>query len=206
MQDNAAKRRDELGISNAEITRRAGFKRTWVYDFFDDDDPKPKIDNLERLAEALETSVGWLTGVADQPSATPKRDIPVMGSVAGSTAGAIRMESEPVDWLPRPIALAGARDLYGGYIAGDSMLERFRHGEPVIAHPHRPVRKGDHVIVQQQTKPDGDIEGFIKEFVKFTEKTVVVRQYNPPAEITFERRHVVGVHRVLTNAELLGLA
>lgn len=101
--------------------------------------------------------------------------------------------------------LRGARDAYALYVVGSSMEPRYRAGEVVFVHPHRPLRAGDICIVQTTDFEDGDLRGWIKEFVRFTDKGALTRQYNPPAEVEFRRAAIKAMHRVLTPNEIVGV-
>ena len=59
--------------------------------------------------------------------------------------------------------------------------------------------------------PEGDEdtgepgEAFIKRLVKLTSTQVIVEQFNPPAELRFDRDEVKNLHRVFPVDELLGV-
>ncbi len=64
--------------------------------------------------------------------------------------------------------------------------------------PHLSARIGDDVIVQLRPHDENDTpEGFIKELVKRTPSKLIVKQYNPEMEITFEQTEVLSLHVVV---------
>ncbi len=149
------------------------------------------------------------------PEAMP-RDLPVIGRAAAaalpdglpkSARDPILLDpSQPVDEVGRPPGLIGAPDAYAVWVIGDSMSPAHPTGELRVAHPHRPVRAGDAVIIQVREREGGPLFGFIKTFVGRTEQFVVAEQLNPRAVIRFKASTVVAVHRVLTYGELLGIS
>jgi phage repressor protein C with HTH and peptisase S24 domain len=71
-------------------------------------------------------------------------------------------------------------------------------------HPHKPVRQGDHVIVQIRRDHVSN-ETWVKRYKGEEKDAIVTEQYNPRAEVRFKRAHVSAVHRVLTVNELFGI-
>jgi phage repressor protein C with HTH and peptisase S24 domain len=141
------------------------------------------------------------SGMID-PGTLP-RMVPVYGTAAGAITGATPRASEALEWFPCPPALQKVRDAYGLYVIGESMVPRFRHGDPIYVNPNRPARQGDHVVIQEQR--DGEIQVSIKRFERYTPDFLVTTQYNPPSEVKFKRSNVLFVHKVLDLAELLGI-
>ena len=98
-----------------------------------------------------------------------------------------------------PGKLVGVPDAYAVYVIGDSMLERYQHGEVVYVHPYAPVKKDDYVVIQIQT--DGQVHGWVKRFISRDDKVLKVRQLNPKKILTFPVNRVVHVHKVLMGGE-----
>lgn len=134
-------------------------------------------------------------------------DVPVMGTAAGSLlSGAFQMQGGVIDYVRRPPALSGARDIYALYVEGSSMEPRYFPGELVYVNPHKPPRLGDTVIVQEINSDNSPISASIGVLHKRTGGTVVLRKYNPPdAEITIVQTSISAIHRVLTSNELFGV-
>jgi phage repressor protein C with HTH and peptisase S24 domain len=220
----------ELGISHEAASRAAGKDKTYLRKTLARDGAIPKLDTLESLAVALEVSSDWLLGrtealeprigrgaplpsdvrLADIPA--PSRngmpaDIPVMGTAAGSlSSGAFQFEGGVIDYVRRPPALSGARDIYALYVEGSSMEPRYFPGELVYVNPHKPPRIGDTVIVQEGSGETSSIAASIGVLHKRANGTVILRKYNPAgAEITIQQNCISAIHRVLTPNELFGV-
>lgn len=133
-------------------------------------------------------------------------DVPVMGTAAGSlTRGAFQFEGGVVDYVRRPPALAGAKDVYALFVEGESMIPQYHPGELIYIHPHRPARIGDIVVVQCRNGEHNPEEASLGIYRKRTEKAIVLGKHNPAAEIELNRTHVIAIHRVLTTNELFGV-
>ncbi len=84
------------------------------------------------------------------------------------------------------------------YVTGDSMVPSFKPGQLAWVNPNLSARIGDDVIVQLRPRDEHDTpEGFIKELVKRTPSKLIVKQYNPEMEISFEQAEVLSVHVVV---------
>tara|TARA_R110000787_G_scaffold31143_13_gene82870 strand:- start:1381 stop:2094 length:714 start_codon:yes stop_codon:yes gene_type:complete len=219
---------EELGISMESVSRAAGLDKTYLRKTLARDGAIPKLENLEKLATALRTTPDWLLGRTDDPipSTAPDQpaevrpidrpapvraempaDVPVMGTAAGSLlSGAFQLQGGVIDYVRRPPALSGARDIYALYIEGSSMEPRYFPGELVYVNPHKPPRIGDTVIVQEHNGDSGPVAASIGVLFKRANGTVVLRKYNPPdAEITITQTRIAAIHRVLTPNELFGV-
>lgn len=134
-------------------------------------------------------------------------DVPVMGTAAGSLqSGAFQLQGGVIDYVRRPPALSGARDIYALYIEGSSMEPRYFPGELVYVNPHKPPRIGDTVIVQELNGDSAPVAASIGVLHKRVNGTVILRKYNPPdSEITIQQSSISAIHRVLTPNELFGV-
>lgn len=223
-------RLDVLGLSGTAASLKAsgGRSRDIVKNLLSGRTHNPRADSLNGLATALETTVDWLLHGDGPPPPPPTmtekppsnvrigalrippvggpRDLPVMGTAAGSLGqGAFRLEGGIIDYVMRPEVLRNVRDAYGIYVEGESMHPAHPHGDLRIIHPHRPCLIGDTVVIVARYSEDGPAEGWIKKLVKRTADRIIVEQYNPPAIIEFERRYVETCHKVLTMNDLLGI-
>ena len=63
--------RNKRGLSQEELAKRAHLQATAV-SHFETGTRKPSFDNLRRLADALETTVDYLMGRADEPAGVVK--------------------------------------------------------------------------------------------------------------------------------------
>ena len=134
-----------------------------------------------------------------------RKDLPVMGTVAGAVVNnGFEITNQVVETIHRPPALDGSPAAYALRVIGVSMEPLYRGGDLVIAHPYRPYRRGDSVILQVRTHDGGPICGYIKTFRRETDDAVICEQFNPVAEVAFMKTTVISIHKVLTLAELLG--
>lgn len=132
------------------------------------------------------------------PLHTTDRMIPVLGEAVGGNDGEYVFNGQILDWMPAPPSLANVRDAYIVYIDGESMSPRYRPGESVYVHPSKPPRRGDDVIVQIRPNEEGmPPHGFVKEFVGWSGRELLLRQHNPAGEVRFAREDVVSVHPIV---------
>jgi len=134
-----------------------------------------------------------------------ERDVPVMGTAAGSEQGSFHFEGGVVDYVRRPPALIAARDAYAIFVTGDSMEPVHPQGELRFVHPGRQPRSGDSVLIQLQEQDDGSVECFIKILKKRAGGQIVTEQLNPAKDLKFDDAKVLYIHKVLTMNELFGV-
>jgi phage repressor protein C with HTH and peptisase S24 domain len=187
---------------------------------------KPRADSLAKMARALECSVDWLmesqaasaaapepatpiglweTAEAPPPRADMPRDVPVLGTAAGSARGAFQVDMAAIDFVRRPPGIGTSRDVYALYVVGSSMSPRFEEGELIYVSERRPARVGDYVVVQTIDPVDGSVQAYCKRLVRRSDDALLLDQLNPAAEIRLPMREVRAVHRILTLNELFGL-
>lgn len=215
MIDDILKRIEErlvaLNLTAATASRKAGLSKDAIRNMkrasASQSQQGVSTNTINALAAALEVSPAWLLSGADDAEPEQDRTLPVFGLAAGSLAGQAVMTPEPVEFVPCPPALTRVRDAYALTVTGTSMEPRYFAGDLIFIHPHRPVRPGDHVVVQVRKDPSqaGVNETWIKRFKADTETEIVTEQYNPRADMRFKRQYVAAIHRVLTVNELLGV-
>lgn len=127
-----------------------------------------------------------------------RRDVPVLGRARGGSDGRFEFNGEVMGWELRPPQLDGVRNGYAIYADGESMFPRYKSGETVWVNPNIPPSRGDDVVVQLKQISDHDLrEGFLKEFVSWSGNRLVLRQFNPPSEVSFDREAIESVHLVV---------
>ena len=125
------------------------------------------------------------------------RDVPVLGRSRGGDGGEFEFNGQVMGWVQRPPHLIGVLDAYATYVDGESMYPRYKPGETVWTNPSKPFVRGDDIIVQLHPNEEGGSpRGYIKEFVRWEPKYLVVAQYNPPMEIKYEREMVISTHKI----------
>jgi phage repressor protein C with HTH and peptisase S24 domain len=180
----------------------------------------PRADTLMKLAPPLgltpqqlfDAAGGSLVAGDVRPAAVdlPARaemasDVPVMGTAAGSAAGAFQFEGGVVDYVRRPPGLAAARDIYAIFVEGESMVPEHPPGALRFVSPHRPPALGDTVIVQIRPHDHAPMEAYIKHLVRRAADWVTVAQLNKPAEIRLKADSILAIHKVLTVNEMFGV-
>ena len=205
LRERIKERVDAIGENTFALSRAAGLSQSFLRDFLTGKSKSMRVDNLMAVADVLKTTPAYLLGdasTAETPSA--KRDLPVYGAVAASEGDQLMFTGDVIDWVPTPPGLQGAREAYALYVTGPSMIPRFHPGEIVFIAPHRPVRHGDNVVIQQHTE-SGRTSAWLKEFVRNDDGDVVAWQHNPAGELRYARSSVSALHRVLTTNEVLGV-
>jgi hypothetical protein len=232
--DRIEERLAALGLSDRKASMNAIGKPDLIRDIRRG--KRPIAARLAALAGVLETTTDYLHGTADQPGAglmpvseiralVPKpedmfQDIPVYGSALGSEqaygdeydGGAIIEQTdlnmaEVVDRFRRPPALANRRDIYGLYVAGDSMEPAYESGQGIIVDPKRPASARDYVVVYLRDRQDGDGAAgvLIKRLVRRSASYIELQQFNPPVTFKLEAKLYKEVHRVMPWDEAFGM-
>lgn len=128
--------------------------------------------------------------------------VPIRGQTMGGKDGALIFNAdEYFGEVEAPSKLAGVPDAYAAYVVGDSMLERYQHGEVVYVHPYAPVKKNDYVVIQIQVGDHGAVHGWVKRFVSRDDTTLKVLQLNPRKTLSFPNDRVVHVHKIVGAGE-----
>jgi len=143
----------------------------------------------------------------DPPSpASMSKDLPVVGTAAGSAGdGAVQFEGGVIEYIRRPPALMSVKDAYAIYVVGTSMEPRLQEGSLQVVHPNRRPRPGDDVVLQIQRGPETDIQVYVKQLDRLTDKAIYCRHYcNKDDELVFQRDTVRAMHKILTNEDLFG--
>lgn len=124
--------------------------------------------------------------------------VPIRGQGMGGKEGALIFAADDFfGEVEAPPKLQGVPDAYAVYVIGNSMLDRFKHGEVVYVHPYEPYKFDDDVVVQVQAQDGGPVLGYIKRFVSMDDRTLKVRQLNPKKVLTFARNTVMKVHKIV---------
>jgi len=214
-------RLNDLGKSARSASLDAGLHPDTIRNVLRERSKNPRGDSLVKLARALDTSVEWLVDGSDDSdpphqvieantTMTPNmalgmpRNIPILGTAAGSLKGAFQVDSTPIDYVRRPPGLDGTRDVYALYVVGCSMSPRFEEGELIYVSERRPARIGDYVVVQTIDTKDNTISAYCKRLLRRTPDTLIIEQLNPSAEIKLAMSEVKAIHRILTLNELFG--
>jgi phage repressor protein C with HTH and peptisase S24 domain len=160
-------------------------------------EPKDLLPLPNRPLPAAPASAHPLVGGEAAPGPmVPARDpqdlIPVRSAARGGDEQEMFLEDGPIDYIARPHSLLRVRDAYSIYMVGDSMAPRFRPGQLLHINPYKPPQAGTGVVV---TKTDNVV--LIKEFVRRSEATLYLKQYNPAAELKYPLNEIRDIHIVV---------
>jgi phage repressor protein C with HTH and peptisase S24 domain len=134
----------------------------------------------------------------------PSNDnIPMYGLAAASLAGSFNIVGTEPDTVPCPPALRDVPEAYALKTTGESMVPRYLPGDRLYINPNQSARPGDHVVLQTHHNND-TTETWVKRYEGADKTHIFVYQYNPPARISFDKRYVNYMHRVLPVNELFG--
>lgn len=232
--DRIEERLQALGLSDRKASIQAIGKPDLIRDIRRG--KRPIAERLARLAATLETTVDYLQGQTDNlPAGQPAegdirslvpdpqamlKDIPVYGTALGSESvlgdqfnGDISIEQtdlntgEVVDRFRRPPNLINRRDIYGLYVAGDSMEPAYESGQGILVDPKRPASSRDYVVVYLRDRLDSDGAAgvLIKRLIRRSASFIELQQYNPPITFRLEVRQYQAVHRVMPWDEAFGI-
>jgi len=128
------------------------------------------------------------------PGAGPARAdaIPIRSAARGGGEQEMFLGDGPIGYTSRPANLGGVRDAYAIYMIGDSMEPRYEQGWLLHVNPFKPPTRGRDVVVYKK-----DQAVLIKQFARWENDALVLRQLNPPAELRIRRDEVVECHLVV---------
>lgn len=200
--------RERHGLSQSELARRVGVTPQAIQQLEDGKVRNPRY--LIPLAEVLGVPPAGLgesgPAVASRPSVTEspqiraetfgRKDLPVYASAQGGAEGSMVVSYDPIEWRERPSILEGVPDAFAMYVVNDSMEPRYRQGDLLLVHPHRPVRSGNDVLCVKLSENKEHL-AMIKQLVRANSKEVVLLQHNPRKEIVVPRKEVAKLYRVM---------
>ena len=169
----------------------------------------------DKLAEGGTKPIGMLSGATPLAEFTQSpnvevpvptqhpRNLPVRGTTVGGDEGDFTFNGDEVDFIPRLPSLSGVKEAFALYITGDSMFPRFEHGDTAIVHPGRSVEPGKDVIVELHGQDGEPGACYLKRLVRRSGGKMILRQFNPDAEIEIDANRVKAIFRVLNLSELL---
>lgn len=127
----------------------------------------------------------------------PVAMLPVLGEAVGGSDGEYLFNGQILDHVPCIPSLMNVPNAYAVFVDGESMVPRYYPREIAYVHPSKPVRYGDHAVVQVLPRSEGDPpRGFIKKYVGRKGGKLILEQYNPPSELKFDLEDVVSVHYI----------
>lgn len=205
--------REIAGVSQKSLGDHVGTTRNAV-SRWESGDASPASERFPAIAEHLNTTVEWLmmgNGDRDLP-ATPKREasngsiidlplghdglLPVYGQAVAGVEGQFPMNGNILFWVVAPPQIARIDGAYAVGISGESMFPRYEDGEIAFVNPSRRVKKGDYVVAQVQVDEHEPPQAYVKRFLRHNDEELVLSQFNPPKELSFDHSKVVSVHYI----------
>ncbi|HZU88537.1 MAG TPA: LexA family transcriptional regulator [Stellaceae bacterium] len=149
-------------------------------------------------------------GVADMAAAPPRRGrpprafagpppgagradaIPIRSAGRGGGEQQMFLSDGPIGYTARPANLGGVRGAYAIYMLGDSMEPRYQQGWLLHVNPFKPPIRGRDVVVYKTGQAV-----LIKQFLRWDDDALVLRQLNPPQELRIPREEIAECHLVV---------
>jgi len=119
--------------------------------------------------------------------------IKVYGRAVGGVDGEFEMNGSVLYEVMAPPILSDISGAYAVQVSGDSMSPRYEDGEICFVDPNRRVKRGDYVIAQIRLEEHGPLLAYVKKFVRHNAAELVLEQFNPAKELTFDARCVHSV-------------
>jgi len=192
----------------------------------------PKSDTLQKLLDAAEVGFPeWEAALSSGGDQIPPirgsvvaepyrafrghdrpRDVPVLGTPA---CGDVEMDGHHVetieidgviDYVRRPQALDGRKDVYAIMPQGFSMIPKFEPGEIAYVES-KPPRIGDYAVVQLRgsngESVDRIVSALLKRLVRQQADWVELEQFNPALTFRVDRARIAKIDRVIRLEELV---
>jgi hypothetical protein len=126
-----------------------------------------------------------------------ERTVPIKKVTGGAKGGIILMAEDPVDYAPRPPAIAAARDAWVYRNMDPAMWPAFEIDDPVYVLPSRPWSDGNYVLATIEG------EAFLRRVNKSDDDAVWLEQFAPRKVTRVVRSKIDKIERVLRYPELL---
>jgi phage repressor protein C with HTH and peptisase S24 domain len=193
---------DKSGVNATKLALQIERDRNYFRDFLNGKKRSVDASSLSRASEILGVSVDWLTGGTKRPpvpmaamaSPAAGRLLPLYGQAVAGDDGRFPFNGEVLSELPCPPQLERTPHAYAVNVLGDSMEPRYRSGSIAYVNPSRAPRRGDDVVVQ--VEEDGELWGYLKEFVGVAHDKLTLLQLNPSKKLVFPTERVRSVHVV----------
>jgi len=120
--------------------------------------------------------------------------IPVLGFASGSSeTNAINWDMDvPIDWVDPLPSMSGVAKSAALMILSDSMAPRYRENEIIFVNRSRTPDMGKDCVIDTR---DGHTH--IKRFLRQDKEHIYLEQFNPPKELKFHKRDVIGIYAVI---------
>ena len=190
-------------ISQAELARRVGRSQSAVAEW-ETGDSEPRRNIMTIIAEALHVNAMWLEtgGVSEgehvfdalaeeAPGPMPRLAIEQGAIVAtveeGGKAEQVIAPGEIIERRPKPAKWSNVKDLYGFYLATDTLAPRINPGELIWVHPHRKPQPGQEAVFIAKDRKTKTKALMVKVYSGQTTTKWLVKQYNPKREFELKK-------------------
>jgi phage repressor protein C with HTH and peptisase S24 domain len=178
-----------------DIAATVGVSRHWLSEGIEL--PSPEREHLSRN---LIDVAGNTTTLRNTQQFRTIQVRGVMAEGRGPSGGGLEFKpagEDVVGVVDAPAGISTVPGAYAVYVMDSTMEEALRQGYVAFVNPHLPVRKDDEVVIQVTFDAGDCVYAFVRRFVSMDDKVVRVRQLNPPKVITYARKDVVAVHRIV---------
>src|ERR1700674_4331144 len=200
------RRRDELGLSQADLGRLVGVSQATIEKI------EKGLTDRSKFLPSIAVKLGIPLGDIDEtyarlepepaparpPAVMGQRDWPIYASAEGGPGQIIR-SADPVDWAPRPAPVARVGSSYGLNVIGESMFPEYKAGEVAIVDPSLPPI--GHEVHIFYAVLHGEPRATIKLLRRATQDHWHVTQWNPPdggkRDFMLSRKEWTICHRVV---------
>lgn len=211
---NVIAARTKKGWSQTKLAKRIGVSQQTIDKI---ENGKSKTSRyIARIAAALDVEPGHLDPdyvlapqEVEEPSTMAVRPqpvlisaserMPVYASAEGSNGdGALILEVDPIEYVPKPQPLENVRNAYGILIEGESMEPAYEAGDTAWINPVLgPRRNTDVILYVNDDMGSGEKRAVIKRLVTWNDTHWTLRQYNPPKDFQLPRDPWRVCHRVI---------
>lgn len=189
---------------------------------WEDGTSEPTEDQLAQVSEFLHVDPtallsGRVIAIGDEelgdatfisgeiPRYSGPRDVERLGVVAAGDDGDFEFNGKVAEYMPRPKGLAGRPGVFALEIISESMYPAYRKFDPIYCDRQEP-QIGDDVVIETFPEPGATVgKAFVKRLKVRTKNAIVVEQFNPPRDITFDPYAIKHLWRVVPYKELHGL-
>lgn len=232
--NRVAELRKARGLTGIGLSQMTGLSQSQI-SRLEKGERKLKMDQAQAIARALRVSISDLAAEIEEAGEAPAADlldmvpnarpdpqlphpgdlmrgaiedaIPVYGVASAGPDGRfiINHSDGPISRVARPPGLAHHIRVFSVLVDGSSMVPWREPGEPVFAVPGLTILKESHVLAQIDAGPGQPPDAYLKQFIKWDDDELVLRQYNPEKLFRFPREKVKEVWRVLEWREVFGV-
>jgi phage repressor protein C with HTH and peptisase S24 domain len=212
--------RKQRGYSIRQLADAADVSTTTV-EAWEEGNAAPSSPQLSQMARLLKVDAAELASARivptdDEPLGNAvfisgrearfagPHDVEKLGVVAAGDGDEFEFDGTIEELVARPRGLMGRPGVFSLEVISESMYPAYRRTDVVFCDRIEP-QIGDDVVIE--TFPvNGAVNGkaHVKRLKRRTEREIIVEQFNPPMDLSFDRYAVKHLWRVVPNRELHG--